>query len=368
MSRDRPPALRIVLIVVATTVAAALLIALLSVATGERGERRAPRTTTAAATTTVPRNAAAARVAGPASAAGTGTGARTSVVATGRPSAAELDAQVAAARRPVAGVPRARTRAFDADRALSLVRLQVAAGPRPAGSDALAAVRRQLVRRLPRATTEAVAGSPGLVNVVGRIPGRAPAVVLAAHYDTQLRPEGFVGANDSAAGTAVVLEAARALSRRPRPAGAREVRFVLFDGEELPPGGSDATFEQDGLRGSKAYAVAHRGEVGALVLADYVANRGLRLPRELGSDPRLWARVRAAAGRAGVGRIFAGTGIGIVDDHLPFLESGVPAVDLIDWDYAQKNTAQDTIDRLSLRALDATGETVVGWLDAERRR
>ena len=57
-----------------------------------------------------------------------------------------------------------------------------------------------------------------------------------------------------------------------------------------------------------------------------------------------------------------------MDDHLPFLQAGVPAVDLIDWDYAYKQTAEDTLDRLSARAIDATGETVVGWLLAERRR
>lgn len=298
-----------------------------------------------------------------------GVAATTTVAGTpGAATAGELDADLRAARRPDAAVPRARTSAFDARRALDLVRLQVAAGPRPAGSRALARVRAQLVRRLPRARREPVAGHPGLVNVVGRIPGRAPAVVLAAHYDTQLRPRGFVGANDSAAGTAVVLEAARALAARPVPDGAREVRFVLFDGEELPADGDERTFEDDGLRGSKAYAAAHAGEVGALVLADYVANRGLRLPREGGSDRVLWERVRAAASRAGVGSVFAGTGVGIIDDHLPFLEQGVPAVDLIDWDYPQKNTARDTLDRLSERAMDATGETMVAWLTAERLR
>lgn len=284
-------------------------------------------------------------------------------------SARSLDTDLAAARRSDARVPAATARHFDADRALRLVRLQLQAGPRPSGSAALERVRRALLARLPRAHREPVAGHPGLFNLVGTIRGRGPALVLAAHYDTQLQPAGFVGANDSAAGTAVVLEAARALSRAPRPAGAREVRFVLLDGEELPPDGEEARFEADGLRGSKAYAAAHDGQLGAVVVADYVAGRGLRLPREPGSDEGLWARVRAAAQAAGVGRVFAGTGgVGIVDDHLPFLERSVPAVDLIDWDYPYKQTAQDTLDRLSARAIDATGETVVGWLLAERRR
>lgn len=280
-----------------------------------------------------------------------------------------LDRQLAAAERPDRDVPAATVDRFDADRALRLVRMQVQAGPRPSGSSPLAALRPRLRDRLPRGHSEPVAGHPGLVNLVGRIPGRRPAVVLAAHYDTQIEPAGFVGANDSAAGTAVVLEAARALATRARPANAREVRFVLFDGEELPADGRPGRFADDGLRGSRAYARAHAGELGAVVVADYVANRGLRLPREPQSDRTLWGRLQAAAARVGVGPVFAGTGkTRIIDDHLPFLDANVPAVTLIDWAYPQKNTAADTLDRLSARAIDATGETVVAWLDAERRR
>jgi Zn-dependent M28 family amino/carboxypeptidase len=208
-----------------------------------------------------------------------------------------------------------------------------------------------------------------------------PAIVLAAHYDTQLAPRGFVGANDSAAGTAVVVEAARALlaaDRRERRRAARdgepapsrrEVRFVLLDGEELPPGGSEAQFEQDGLRGSTAYAAAHAGQLGAVAVVDYVAGRGLRLPREGQSDPALWRRVRAAAARVGVARAFPdATGPTIIDDHVPFLRRGVPAVDLIDWSYPYKQGLDDRLRRLSERAIDATGETMVDWLIAERRR
>lgn len=280
-----------------------------------------------------------------------------------------LDRQLDAARRPDRDVPAATVDRFDAERALRLVRMQVKAGPRPAGSAALAALRPRLRERLPRGRSEAVPGHPGLVNLVGRIPGRGPAVVLAAHYDTQIEPAGFVGANDSAAGTAVVIEAARALVALPRPRHAREVRFVLFDGEELPADGRPARFADDGLRGSRAYARAHARAVGSVVVADYVANRGLRLPREPQSDRTLWGRLQAAAARVGTERVFAGTGrTRIVDDHVPFLDAKVPAATLIDWSYPQRNTAADTLDRLSAAAIDATGETLVAWLDAERRR
>jgi hypothetical protein len=302
------------------------------------------------------------------------------------PTAAVLEREAAAARRPDPAVPEARTRRFDAAAALRLVRDQVAEGQRPSGSARLARVRARLVRRLPLGRTEPVAGHPGLRNVVGRMPARGsgrgrPAIVLAAHYDTQLAPRGFVGANDSAAGTAVVVEAARALlaaDRRERRRAARdgepapsrrEVRFVLLDGEELPPGGSEARFEQDGLRGSTAYAAAHAGQLGAVAVVDYVAGRGLRLPREGQSDPALWRRVRAAAARVGVARAFPdATGPTIIDDHVPFLRRGVPAVDLIDWSYPYKQGLDDRLRRLSERAIDATGETMVDWLIAERRR
>lgn len=299
-------------------------------------------------------------------AASTATAATTTTGAAAGPT---LDQQLRIAERPDHRVPRATVDRFDADRALRLVKLQLGYGPRPSTSAALARLRPQLLARLPHGRREVVDGHPGLYNLVGRIPGRKPAIVLAAHYDSQIQPTGFVGANDSAAGTAVVLETARRLARTPRPAGAREVRFVLFDGEELRPGGDEQQFERDGLRGSKAYADAHADEVAALTLVDYAANRGLRLPREIQSDKPLWSRVRAASQRVGVGRVFAGVSkFAIIDDHLPFLEAGVPAVDLIDWSYPQKNTVEDTLDRLSAGAIDATGETMVAWLTAERQR
>ncbi len=254
-------------------------------------------------------------------------------------------------------VPAARVDRFDADRAFRTIREQVAAGQRPAGSARLRAVAERLRPRLPGGTFEAVPGHPGLRNVVGVLPGRGPAIVVGAHYDTEAAPRGFVGANDSAAGTAAVIELARAIGARSRPANAREIRFVLFDGEEEPLGSTD--FERDALRGSKAYVRAHGGEVGRMVLLDYVANTAIRIPREGNSDRRLWARLRAAARRAGVARVFPpGTGAALLDDHTPFLDAGIPSIDLIDFTYRHRDTVRDTVDKLSRRSLDAVGETV----------
>src|SRR5215218_1248014 len=200
------------------------------------------------------------------------------------------------ATAPVAAAAKRADR-FDSARAWTHLRHQVELGPRPSGSPQLAQLADYLRERLPRGRTEPVPGHPGLRNVVGRIPGRKPAVVLAAHYDTKALP-GFVGANDGAGGTAAVLEIARALRKLKRPTGAPEIRFVFFDGKEA----TDDTqpFEATALRGSKAYAERHGGTIRALVLLDFVAEKGrMRIPREAGSHPGVWKRLRAAAEKVG---------------------------------------------------------------------
>jgi Zn-dependent M28 family amino/carboxypeptidase len=254
--------------------------------------------------------------------------------------------------------PTATAHRFDVHRALATVRLQLAAGQRPAGSPQLRAVAVKLKALLPDGRFEDVPGQPGLRNVVGSIPGAGPAIVLGAHYDTEYHPKGFVGANDAAAAVGAVIEAARVLRHTQRPAGAPAIRFVLFDGEEEPHPTND--FYDDALRGSKAYANAHAAQTRALLLLDYIGNHGVRLPREGGSTPSLWRRVRAAARRVGVGAVFpAGAEAPIFDDHSPFLRAGIPAVDFIDWSYPAKDTVHDDYAQLSATAIDAVGETVV---------
>jgi glutaminyl-peptide cyclotransferase len=258
---------------------------------------------------------------------------------------------------------------FDAQRAWQLVERQVAHGQRPAGSSQLRRLAKSLRPLLPNGRFERLPGEPGLRNVVGTLPGRRPGIVIGAHYDTLVKPRGFVGANNGAAGSAVVIEAARALRRMPTPPMAREVRFVLFDGEEpaagLPEESTD--FYHSGLRGSRAYAHLNPRRTAEMILLDYVGNRGLRLPREGSSTPALWADLRAAARKVGAIRFFPDeTGATIVDDHTPFLRAGVAAVDLIDWTYPGHDL-RDGLDRLSRRSLDAVGETVVELAAALRR-
>jgi glutaminyl-peptide cyclotransferase len=257
---------------------------------------------------------------------------------------------------------RTRVNRFDERRAFALLREQVALGPRPAGSPASRGLAERLRRLLPHGRFQSVPG--GLRNVIASVPGRDPrrAVVVGAHYDTKDLP-GFVGANDGASGTAALVELARGLKPRTiRPT----VIFVLFDGEESPADAGSFEFEEKGLRGSKVAApalAARRPRPEAMILLDYVGDRRLSTPRERNSDERLWARLRAAAGRVGAGSAFPdGSRGAISDDHLPFLAAGIPSIDLIDFDFPCFHETCDNLGAVSSGSLNTSGEAVAELL------
>jgi glutaminyl-peptide cyclotransferase len=238
---------------------------------------------------------------------------------------------------------------FDSAAAWRLLEYQVELGPRPAGSEPSRRLARRLRRLLPRGRFQEVPG--GLRNVIGTVRGRERGyVVVGAHYDTKDIP-GFVGANDGASGTAILTVLARTM-KRPR----HTIHFVLFDGEESPRGSDD--FLADGLRGSKVAARSFR-DARAMVLLDFVGDKRLRIPREANSNPRLWRKLRAAAREVGARGTFPDASAGaILDDHIPFQRVGVPAIDLIDFDFPCFHRTCDDLSAVSERSLDAVGETV----------
>jgi glutaminyl-peptide cyclotransferase len=267
---------------------------------------------------------------------------------------------------PPGTVPGANVNRFDGARAMATAKMQVDAGQRPAGSATLRQVAEKLRAELPNGRFEDVPGTGAthpLRNIVGDLPGPGPVIVIGAHYDSEYHPKGFVGANDAAAAVGTVIELARAVGKFQRTAVSPGIRFVLFDGEEEPHPTDD--FYRDALRGSKSYVQLHAEEIRAMVLLDYIGNKGVRLPREASSTASLWDDVRAAAQRVNTGAIFPpGQSVGILDDHTPFLRAGIPAVDLIDWSYPFKDTLQDTYDKLSVDSVDAVGETIAELIRA----
>jgi hypothetical protein len=254
--------------------------------------------------------------------------------------------------------------AFDAERAFADLQAQVDLGPRPAGSQANAEQADMLARELKDAGAEDVRVQSPLKNVVATIPGTDPGyIVVGAHHDTLDMP-GFVGANDGASGVAVVLELARSL---PNPFPGPSIAIALFDGEEAR---GNRDFSADGTRGSRQYVdYAERGaqdtppldEVKAMVLFDMVGDCDLAIPMEARSDPGLYGAFAAADGDVFSNRTFP-----VDDDHTPFLDRGIPAVDLIDFDYgpgpapgAWWHTTDDTVDKVCPESLDAVGEAAL---------
>ena len=259
---------------------------------------------------------------------------------------------------------------FAADRAFADLRRQVELGPRPAGSQANRRLTRLLAKKLRAAGAERVGIQRPHRNVVATLPGSADGVVVVgAHHDT--KPgigSDFVGANDGASGVAVVLELARSL---PSPLPGPSVAIALFDAEEAR---GERPFAEDGLRGSRQYVRYAAGggaqgspsleRVRAMVLFDLVGDCDLRIPRESNSDPGLYELFSIAAG----GEPFTGETGAIVDDHVPFIEAGVPAVDLIDFTYgpgggtpgAYWHSERDTLDKVCPESLDAVGEAALG--------
>jgi hypothetical protein len=207
-----------------------------------------------------------------------------------------------------------------------------------------------------------------LANLTVDLPGPGRTVIVGGHYDAKLSPGiAFVGANDGGSSTAVLLELARCLAARGAPAA---VRLAFFDGEEALVSWSDA----DSLYGSKRMAAdlaasAERGRVAAMVNVDMVGDRDLAFFRETLSTPWVFAALERSGGRLGHGGLFGGPRAAIEDDHLPFLRIGVPAADLIDFEYGPGpgsndywHTAADTPDKLSAASLAAAARIVIGAL------
>ncbi len=287
----------------------------------------------------------------------------------------------AAARRPQtrpAGTPAAKPSSFDSGRAWEHLRRQVAFGPRPAGSTALAECRRYILAQLKAAgiaaseqafDAETPLGKIRMVNVVATIPGTRPErIAIGSHYDTKLfRDFRFVGASDGASSTATLLELGRALKARKN---LFTIDLLFFDGEEavVEWQGTDNTY------GSRYYVQAARttgtlARLKAFILLDMVGDRNLNIRRETTSTRWLTDIIWAAAQRRGHGHAFIDEPFSVGgDDHYPFLAAGIPAVDLIDLDYPAWHTPGDTLDAVSARSLQITGDVVLEALPAIEKR
>jgi Zn-dependent M28 family amino/carboxypeptidase len=265
---------------------------------------------------------------------------------------------------------------FSGGRAFEDLKRLVELGPRPSGSPALAKARQEISRQLKLAglvaeednfTASTPLGPVPMTNLIVRIPGEQKKIVMVAgHYETKRFDDfKFVGANDGGSSGAFLIELSRVLA-------ARKNKFtywlVFFDGEEAFVDFS-AT---DGLYGSRhlVQKLTASGELSrfeAVIVVDMVADSDLNIHRENNSTPWLTDRVFTAASRLGYGRYFRDDMRDYVDDHVPFVNAGVAAVDLLDFDYGRGNrywhSAEDTLDKCSPVSLTIVGRVVMSTLE-----
>ena len=271
---------------------------------------------------------------------------------------------------------------FSGDVAYGILQAQCDLGPRPPQSKAHERCKAVILRNL-APYVDATINQPftyrdnnrhvtlALTNILGIInPTAKKKVMLFTHWDTRPTADNdvdhkdrpIVGADDGASGTAVLLELARVFHAK-RPNVCVELLFV--DGEDWGPG------EDKMYLGAIHFAKnpgAYRPSYA--ILLDMIGDKGLTIHREIKSEqlhPELNDKVWNTAASLGYGPQFPQDAkYQIFDDHDSFNQAGIPAIDLIDFDYAYWHTLQDTADKCSPESLKAVGDVMAQVIYEER--
>ncbi len=259
---------------------------------------------------------------------------------------------------------------FDPERAYQDVQIQTNLGPRTPGSEAHDRVIEYITSELEHAgwkveiqTAEKMGHS--IQNIVARRGSGSDWIILGAHYDSRLLADQdkdaslaskpVPGANDGASGVAVLLELARVLPKEKD----KQVWLVFFDAEDQGnlPG-------WDWILGSQVFVEKLSGKPDAVVVIDMIGDADLNVYREKESDKTLTDEIWQTAADLGYSNTLINEEkYSILDDHLPFLNAGIPAVDVIDMDYPYWHTGEDTADKVSPHSLEIILTTLLTWLE-----
>ena len=257
---------------------------------------------------------------------------------------------------------------FDSSRAYADVQTQVAFGPRMPGSAGHAQAREWMRAELESAGWQVEVhesermGHP-IYNIIAKRNAEPPQIILGAHYDTRFfadndpdltkRTEPVPGANDGASGVAVLLELARSLPKDTPP-----IWLVFFDTED-----NGRIEGWDWILGSRAFTEEIPINPRAVVIVDMIGDADLNIYLEKNSNVAIRTEIWSMAASLGYGDVFINEEkFSMLDDHTPFLEKNIPAVDIIDFDYPYWHTTQDTPDKVSAESLHAVGDTLWHWV------
>jgi glutaminyl-peptide cyclotransferase len=260
---------------------------------------------------------------------------------------------------------------FDGTRAYQDVLSQVAYGPRTPGSAAHAQVFTYIQQELKQAGWKVLLQSTewqgfSIQNIIAYHSDTKPQYLIGAHYDSRLladQDQGpgknfpVPGANDGASGVAILLELARTL-----PTNSIPVWLVFFDAEDN--GGLD---NRQWIMGSQSFVSTLTEKPKGAIIVDMVGDADLNLYLEVNSTRSFAQDIWATAKELGFGKYFIATPkYDMIDDHTPFLEAGIPAVDIIDFDYPYWHTSADTVDKVSAQSLQIVGETLCVWISSQK--
>ena len=257
---------------------------------------------------------------------------------------------------------------FDGQRAYADVQTQVAFGARVPGTDGHAKVQQWMREELEDAGWQAeiqkseALGHP-IQNIIAKRNDESPQVIFGAHYDSRMFADNDAdaanlylpvpGANDGASGVAVLLELARTL-----PVDTSPIWLVFFDAED------NGNIEGwDWILGSREFVKNNPVQPRAVVIVDMIGDADLNIYKERNSNAELTDKIWNTAKSLGYeGKFIPEYKHSMLDDHTPFLDAGLPAIDIIDFDYPYWHTMQDTADKVSAESLEIVGNTLWTWV------
>lgn len=260
------------------------------------------------------------------------------------------------------------TDTFSGERALEDVAYQLSLGPRTPGSAAHAEEVEWIQDELTRSgwaveLQETIVSGVVVRNIIAKRGQGVPWIILGAHYDSRIeadqdsdpnrRKMPVPGANDGASGIAVLLELARII-----PADLdKQVWLVFFDAED------NGSYDGRGwIIGSRAFVDELIGKPDAVVIVDMIGDADLNIYKEKNSNPELTNEIWEIASGLGYGQFIPEYKYRMTDDHTPFLEANIAAIDIIDFDYPYWHTTQDTLDKVSAESMQAIGDTLLAWI------
>lgn len=257
---------------------------------------------------------------------------------------------------------------FDGQRAYADVQTQVSFGPRIPGTPGHDKIREWIMNEAIVAgwqfeTQASETMGHTIYNLIAKNSEQAPQIIIGAHYDSRIYSDNdpdpanhtkpVPGANDGASGVSVLLELARSLPENTVP-----IWLVFFDAED-----NGRIESWDWILGSREFVKNNPLRPRAVIIVDMIGDADLNIYRERNSNVELTDAIWATAKSLSHDDKFIDEdGYSMLDDHTPFVEAGIPAIDIIDFDYPYWHTIQDTPDKVSAESLQVVGETLRTWV------